>query len=77
MRKQTCDLVTLMGEAAPLGAHYLFMEDDFVACPHLLRTLAYAAAKADALEPAWLALRLSYGMNGARQRRVAQPPFDR
>ena len=29
MRKQTCDLITLLEMAAPLSHYYLFMEDDF------------------------------------------------
>jgi hypothetical protein len=33
-------------------------------CPFMLRALHYALAKAHALQPSWLALRLSYGMNG-------------
>lgn len=30
----------------------------------MLRALHYALAKAQALQPGWLALRVSYGMNG-------------
>jgi hypothetical protein len=33
-------------------------------CPFMLRALHYALAKAQALQPDWLALRVSYGMNG-------------
>lgn len=33
-------------------------------CPFMLRALHYALAKTHALQPNWLALRLSYGMNG-------------
>ena len=29
VRKQTCDLITLMEMAVPMSSYYLFMEDDF------------------------------------------------
>ena len=29
VRKQTCDLITLLEMAQPLSHYYLFMEDDF------------------------------------------------
>lgn len=44
-------------------------------CPFMLRALHYALAKAQALQPGWLALRVSYGMNGVllRVRRTLHP----
>lgn len=44
-------------------------------CPFMLRALHYALAKAHALQPGWLALRVSYGMNGVllRVRKTLNP----
>ena len=44
-------------------------------CPFMLRALHYALAKAQALQPGWLALRVSYGMNGVllRVRKTLNP----
>jgi hypothetical protein len=64
VRRQTCHLASLLDAAAPRGAHYLFMEDDFATCGHALRALQYASQKATLRAPSWLALRVSYGMNG-------------
>lgn len=41
----------------------------------MLRALHYALAKAHALQPQWLALRLSYGMNGVLLRASAPFPY--
>jgi hypothetical protein len=64
VRRQTCHLASLLDAASPRGAHYLFMEDDFATCGHALRALQYASQKATHRAPSWLALRVSYGMNG-------------
>ena len=34
-----------------LAEHFLFMEDDFLLCPHALRTLVYIIDKAHAYFP--------------------------
>lgn len=66
VRKQTCDLIALLREAAPQSRYYLFMEDDFEVCPLALRALQHAMASADAgaATRGWVALRVSYGLNG-------------
>ncbi|GBG31363.1 Alpha-1,3-mannosyl-glycoprotein 4-beta-N-acetylglucosaminyltransferase B [Hondaea fermentalgiana] len=46
-------------------AHYLFMEDDFVACPRMLDALRYAVGRvSETVGGDWLALRASFGLNG-------------
>ena len=40
-----------MRAAAGLAGHFIFMEDDFLLCPHALRSLAYVTAKAYAYFP--------------------------
>ncbi|KAK3263399.1 hypothetical protein CYMTET_27790 [Cymbomonas tetramitiformis] len=64
VRKQTCDLVTLIEMARDISDYYLFMEDDFAVCPHFTRALHYVIEKANTVQPDWLSLRVSYGMNG-------------
>lgn len=64
VRKQTRDLVALLRAAQGRGRHFLFMEDDFVACPGALLATLHYLWKADARAPDWLAVRSSYGMNG-------------
>jgi len=73
VRRQTCDVATLLEAAAPRGRHYLFMEDDFETCGHALRALRYALLKAALRAPDWLALRVSYGMNGIAMRQEDLP----
>jgi hypothetical protein len=46
-------------------AVYMVMEDDFRLCPRGLESLAFLLARARVLLPAWNALRVSYGLNGA------------
>jgi hypothetical protein len=75
VRRQTCHLTSLLDAAGPRGAHYLFMEDDFDTCGHALRALQYAAAKAYLRAPEWLALRVSYGMNGILMRAADVAPL--
>ncbi|CAK0787359.1 hypothetical protein CVIRNUC_010579 [Coccomyxa viridis] len=66
VRRQTCDLITLLEMAEPLSHYYLFMEDDFRVCPYAIRIMDYIVRKLNAVPStaAWLAVRLSYGMNG-------------
>lgn len=114
VRKQTCDLVSMLELAAPLADFYYFMEDDFHVCGHMarpaaprscsalridclsrvdfaclrmpinyertaltscrspqsprpmwqMRALHYLLQKVQVAQPDWLALRMSYGMNG-------------
>lgn len=64
VRAQTRNLVELLSLARHRGTYYMFMEDDFRVCPFMLRALHYVLAKAHTQQPSWLAIRLSYGMNG-------------
>ncbi len=73
VRRQTCHLAALLDAAAPRGAFYMFMEDDFDTCGHALRAVHYAVAKASLRVPDWLALRVSYGMNGIVMRTADVP----
>jgi hypothetical protein len=41
----------MMRASAGLAGHFLFMEDDFLLCPHALRALAYVTSKAHAYYP--------------------------
>jgi hypothetical protein len=43
---------------------FMFLEDDFDTCGHAVRVLQYALQKLHRRAPSWLALRVSYGMNG-------------
>jgi hypothetical protein len=51
VRRQTRAVVALMRASAGLAEHFIFMEDDFLLCPHALRALAYVTAKAYAYFP--------------------------
>ena len=51
MRRQTRAVVELLRRSQGLAGHFLFMEDDFVLCPHALRALAYVTSKAHAYFP--------------------------
>jgi hypothetical protein len=75
VRRQTCDVATLLDTAAPRGRHYMFMEDDFDVCGHALAAVRYALLKAALRAPDWLALRVSYGMNGILMRQADLPPL--
>ena len=64
VRKQTRDIVATMRAAAGLSAYYMFMEDDFTWCPHLLELLPYMVEKAQRVHPRPLSWKFSFGMNG-------------
>ncbi len=51
VRRQTRAVVELMRRSEGLAGHFLFMEDDFLLCPHALRTLTYIISKAHAYFP--------------------------
>lgn len=40
------------------------MEDDFIICPNTIRALHYMISKSYTVNPEWLTIKLSYGMNG-------------
>jgi len=64
VRQQTCDVITLIRMVAPRSKYFMFMEDDFETCHNAIQAIFYATDKANAYSPNWLALRVSYGMNG-------------
>jgi hypothetical protein len=64
VRKQTRDLVKVMNLSMNKSSYYLFLEDDMVLCSSGYITLSYLINKASRYHPHWLAIRLSYGMNG-------------
>lgn len=66
VRKQTRDLVSLLRDPSIAGGsgYYLFSEDDMRLCEHGLLALQYLIGKAEIYEPNWIAIRVSYGMNG-------------
>eukprot|EP00243_Klebsormidium_subtile_P002976 TRINITY_DN16097_c0_g2_i1.p1 TRINITY_DN16097_c0_g2~~TRINITY_DN16097_c0_g2_i1.p1 ORF type:complete len:384 (+),score=77.74 TRINITY_DN16097_c0_g2_i1:492-1643(+) len=76
VRQQTCDLITLMEEALRKPSdYYMFMEDDFRTCGKALEATKYAIGLATEMSPSWLAMRVSYGMNGIVMRSRDLPPF--
>lgn len=77
VRQQTLDLLVLLELARSRGRHYLFMEDDFTVCPHMIRVIHYALAKLREQQPDWLALRFSYGMNGIMMKSKDIPNLSR
>jgi hypothetical protein len=64
VRKQTRDLVKVMTLSINKSSYYLFLEDDMTLCSSGYITLSYLINKASRYHPNWLAIRLSYGMNG-------------
>ena len=75
VRKQTADLVILAELAMAESEYFLWLEDDFRTCPHALQALRYALQRADETNPNWLAVRMSYGMNGVLMRSADVPPL--
>merc|ERR1712070_97104 len=64
VRQQTCDVVTLIKQATARSRYFMFMEDDFETCPNAMEAIQYVIDKANKYQPNWLAIRVSYGMNG-------------
>ena len=85
VRAQTRGVADLLDAAHALhgasAAYYMFMEDDFRLCPGGLRSLALLLARASAPGHAptadWVALRVSYGLNGALVRMRDVPTLSR
>ena len=51
VRRQSRAVTTMLRVSEGLAEHFLFMEDDFLLCPHALRTLVYIIDKAHAYFP--------------------------
>jgi hypothetical protein len=64
VRKQTRDLVKVIEISKEKSSYYMFLEDDMILCASGYHTLSYLINKASRYHPNWLAIRLSYGMNG-------------
>jgi hypothetical protein len=64
VRKQTRDLVKVIELSKEKSSYYMFLEDDMILCASGYQTLSYLINKASRYHPNWLAIRLSYGMNG-------------
>jgi len=63
--EQSRDVVSMLRAAGVAAAqHVLLVEDDFMLCPNGLLALYYFLRKATATAAEWLALRVSYGLNG-------------
>jgi hypothetical protein len=70
VRKQTRDLVSLLRSKAIMkkSEYYLFSEDDMRLCDHGIIALRYLINRATFYRKDWLAIRVSYGMNGILMR---------
>ena len=76
VRKQNCDLVSLLDHArADPFTHFAFLEDDFVACENAASIVAYLVRKVARIDASWLAIRFSFGMNGVLLPREALSDF--
>lgn len=67
VQQQTLDLaevLTIVAEERPSPHLVLFMEDDWLICPHGLLALVYFVRKVNSVSREWTALRCSYGFNG-------------
>lgn len=65
VRVQTRAVISLLREASGTAANFIFMEDDFLLCPHGLRLLHYLIAKVHAYMPnGFSGIRVSYGLCG-------------
>jgi hypothetical protein len=73
VRKQTRDLVSLLQHNSVMktSEYYLFSEDDMRLCEHGLIALRYLINRATFFRKNWLAVRISYGMNGILMRNNA------
>lgn len=76
VRRQSLDYLAMMNNPKlPKSEFFMFMEDDFPICPAALLTLKYLTTKSDLLLPSWIALRVSFGMNGILMRSQSLPSF--
>jgi hypothetical protein len=65
VRRQTRAVISTLRASAGQGRYFLFMEDDFVVCPHALRAMSYITNKANAYYPrGWSGIRVSHGLCG-------------
>jgi hypothetical protein len=62
-QKQTADLVPMMKRIAGRAKYFMFMEDDFVACPGMLESIQIAILKANQVDKDWIAIFAGFGMN--------------
>ena len=65
VRRQTRAAIAMLRASAGLAGHFIFMEDDFILCPHALYAMQYIISKAYAYKPiGFSGIRVSYGLCG-------------
>jgi hypothetical protein len=64
VRQQTRHVAALAKAAVGKSHYFLFMEDDFEACPEFIRILSYITNKAYSINRDFISIKISYGMNG-------------
>ena len=65
VRRQTRAAIAMLRASAGLANYFMFMEDDFVLCPHALYALQYIISKAHAYKTVGFSgIRVSYGLCG-------------
>lgn len=64
VRRQTRHFAVLLNHVANESDYFLTMEDDFIACPSILPTIAHIIYKAHHWVGDWIAIRVSYGLAG-------------
>jgi hypothetical protein len=65
VRRQTRAAIAMLRASAGLASHFIFMEDDFILCPHALYATQYIISKAYAYNPiGFSGIRVSYGLCG-------------
>lgn len=65
VRRQTRAAIAMLRASAGLAGHFVFMEDDFILCPHALYAMQYIISKAYAYKSiGFSGIRVSYGLCG-------------
>eukprot|EP00908_Phaeocystis_cordata_P016228 Transcript_27499.p1 GENE.Transcript_27499~~Transcript_27499.p1 ORF type:complete len:356 (+),score=113.09 Transcript_27499:1134-2201(+) len=64
VRQHTRDVVAMVRLAHRRSRLFLFLEDDWRLCPLSLLALQHVASKASRYDPAWLSVRVSFGLAG-------------
>jgi hypothetical protein len=64
VRKQTRDIASMLRITQGRSQYFMFTEDDMKLCPQGLSAIRYALQRVSISYPDWLAIRMSFGMNG-------------
>eukprot|EP00899_Mesostigma_viride_P023179 jgi/Mesvir1/4045/Mv26552-RA.1 len=75
VRNQTAQVLELTKLLKDKSKLFMFVEDDFIFCTNWLEATQMALKKASVLNPAWGALRISFGMSGLILRNGDLPHF--